>query len=216
MAMNTFSNSQRESGYSDIGTEGSQDIFSYSHAEKAQLLAIARESIKTGLVSGEPSEIDLTSLPRRLKEKRASFVTLNKQRQLRGCIGHIEPTLPLAVDVAQNAWSAATQDSRFQPLKLSELDDVSISISVLSLPQPLKFQSEQELLAMIQPGTDGLILEAGYRRGVFLPSVWESVQNRQEFLRQLKLKAGLPVDFWSDQVKVSVFHTLYFSEQDAN
>ncbi|MGV6818001.1 MAG: AmmeMemoRadiSam system protein A [Thiotrichales bacterium] len=188
--------------------------FNYTDAEKAELLSIARESIRTGLESGEPLEVDMTALPDRLQEKRASFVTLNKQGRLRGCIGHIEPYLPLAVDVAKNAWAAATEDTRFQPVRSSELSDISISISILSLPEPLQFRSEQELLSLIHPGEDGLTLEAGYLRGVFLPSVWESIQSREEFIRQLKRKAGLPADYWSEEIKIQVFHSLYFSEQD--
>lgn len=185
----------------------------YSTDEQKTLLGIARKSIQYGLETGKPHAVNLEAIPPKLRQQRATFVTLNKQDQLRGCIGVIEARQALALDTAQNAFSAAFNDPRFQPLQPDELSQLRISLSILSPPNPLQFESEQELLEKIQPGIDGLILEAGYYRGVFLPSVWESLPDPTQFLSQLKRKAGLPVDYWSEDVQVSYFRTAYFSEQ---
>jgi AmmeMemoRadiSam system protein A len=184
---------------------------SYTEAERQQLLQIARESIRCGLEKGKPCAVKLKDLPAALREKRASFVTLHKAGKLRGCIGTISAYQPLAEDVAQRAYAAAFGDSRFSPVRADELAHLDISISVLSPPEPLEFTSEADLLAKIQPQVDGLIIEEDSLHGVFLPSVWESLPNKREFLRQLKRKAGLPADYWSDAIKVSRFCTEYLS-----
>ncbi|SEB11939.1 uncharacterized protein, PH0010 family/AmmeMemoRadiSam system protein A [Thiothrix caldifontis] len=184
---------------------------SYTEAERQQLLQIARESIRCGLEKGKPCAVKLKDLPAALREKRASFVTLQKAGKLRGCIGTISAYQPLAEDVAQRAYAAAFGDSRFSPVRADELAHLDISISVLSPPEPLGFTSEADLLAKIQPQVDGLIIEEDGLHGVFLPSVWESLPNKREFLRQLKRKAGLPADYWSDAIKVSRFRTEYLS-----
>jgi uncharacterized protein, PH0010 family len=184
---------------------------SYTEAERQQLLQIARESIRCGLEKGKPCAVKLKDLPAALREKRASFVTLYKAGKLRGCIGTISAYQPLGEDVAQRAYAAAFGDSRFLPVRANELAYLDISISVLSSPEPLEFTSEADLLAQIQPQVDGLIIEEDGLQGVFLPSVWESLPNKREFLRQLKRKAGLPADYWSDTIKVSRFRTEYLS-----
>jgi len=118
------------------------------------------------------------------------------------------------LDVAENAFAAAFRDPRFPPLTEPELADLSIEISVLSPSEPLTFGSEEELLQMIEPGRDGLILEAGNARGTFLPTVWESLPQPRDFLRHLKQKAGLHPDHWSDGIRISRYRTESFSEQE--
>ena len=76
----------------------------------------------------------------------------------------------------------------------------------------MEFKDEADLLAQIEEGVDGLILEDGYNRGTFLPTVWESLPDKQDFWKHLKMKAGLPVSHWSDTLKVSRYHTISFSE----
>ena len=94
-----------------------------------------------------------------------------------------------------------------------DLEGLHIEISVLTPAPPLSFGSEQELAAMIEPGRDGLILEEGFARGTFLPSVWESLPKPVDFLRHLKRKAGLPEDYWSDRLRVSRYRTESFGEE---
>ena len=182
--------------------------------EKAILLRLARESIRYGLESGKPLMLDISSLPESLQQTRASFVTLHKHGQLRGCIGSIIPTRPLALDVSHNAFAAAFEDPRFPPVQASELNDLDIEISNLSMPEPIEFSSEEDLLEKIRPGIDGLILKEGPYSGTFLPSVWEQIPDKREFLRQLKRKAGLPADYWSPTIRVFRYTTDSFSEKD--
>ncbi len=187
---------------------------SYTDREKGLALEIARASIRNGLEKGRPLEPDEDGLPERLRQQRASFVTLHKQGRLRGCIGTIDACLPLARDVALRAWSAAFQASRFPPVEADEMDHLELSISVLTEPQPLAFKDYEDLLGQVVPGEDGLILEEGGNRGVFLPSVWESLPDKRDFLRHLEMKARLPVDAWHRPRRVYRFRTEYFSEKD--
>jgi len=183
-------------------------------AQRRILLALARESIENGLREGRPIPLDLSDYPPVLAERRAAFVTLHERGALRGCIGHLQAIQPLVLDVAENAFAAAFRDPRFPPLTEPELADLSIEISVLSPSEPLTFGSEEELLQMIEPGRDGLILEAGNARGTFLPTVWESLPQPRDFLRHLKQKAGLHPDHWSDGIRISRYRTESFSEQE--
>ncbi len=180
--------------------------------ERATLLRVARDSIARGLQAGEPLRVRVTDYPAALQALRASFVTLHTGQELRGCIGHLEAVQPLVEDVAENAFSAAFRDPRFPALGPAELGSLRIHISVLTEPEPLPCASEAELLTRLRPGRDGLILEAGARRGTFLPSVWESLPRPQEFLRHLKLKAGLPPDRWPAQMRVYRYETESFGE----
>ncbi len=174
----------------------------YSTAHKNLLLQIARDSIEHGLKKSEgwvraPSEI-----PSELQEERATFVTLTLGGELRGCIGMLEACRPLAEDVAENACSAAFRDPRFPPLSRAEFDDLHVSISVLSSPEEMGFSSEADLLGKIRPGIDGLILQEGFQKGTFLPSVWEELPETELFFKHLKMKAGLPADYWSDTLRI--------------
>jgi AmmeMemoRadiSam system protein A len=166
------------------------------------LTELASSSIRHGLQTGKPLIIDLAECPAELAEQRATFVTLQKQHQLRGCIGTLDAVRPLAVDIAENAFSAAFRDPRFPPLAAHELSDLDIHLSILTPAEPIAFTSEQDLLKQLQAGIDGLILMEGGRRGTFLPSVWESLPEPEQFLRYLKQKAGLAPDYWSDTLKV--------------
>jgi hypothetical protein len=181
----------------------------YTGNERRQLLQIAQESIRHGLETGKPLKVKAADFPANLQAERASFVTLHKGGELRGCIGTITACLPLAEDVAQRAYAAAFDDQRFPPVRADELERLGISISVLTPPEEMVFASEEDLLAKIQPQVDGLILQAGHHKGVFLPSVWESLPDKRKFLRELKRKAGLPGDYWSDAVRVFRFYTEY-------
>jgi AmmeMemoRadiSam system protein A len=183
----------------------------YPRIEQDTLLDIACTSIIHGLEHGRPFRVSLDALPPSLAAERASFVTLNTTGgQLRGCIGSLEAYRPLAEDVSQNAWAAAFRDPRFPPLHKDELAGLDIHVSVLGESEPLKFDSEQELLGQIRPGIDGLILQDDAARGTFLPSVWESLPDPAQFLAHLKMKAGLPADYWSDSLRVWRYTTQSF------
>ncbi len=181
-------------------------------ADRSTLLALARASIAHGLEHASPLQVRPGDYGPALREERAVFVTLTQGGSLRGCIGHLEAVQPLVQDVAENAFQAAFRDPRFPPVQEDDLPTLKIQISVLSPPEPLPFDSEEDLLSRIEPGRDGLILRAGKARGTFLPSVWESLPEPREFLRHLKMKAGLGPDFWSEDVEIWHYHTESFSE----
>jgi len=177
------------------------------------MLGIARDVIVAGTGQRQAC-VDRDNLAGPINEQGACFVTLRKHRQLRGCIGSLEARRPLIDDLVENAYAAAFRDPRFPPVDDDEIAYVHIHISVLSPAVPMQFESEPELLSLIRPGIDGLILEAGHHRGTFLPSVWEQVADAREFLAHLKLKAGLPAQYWSDAVRVSRYTTESFGEHD--
>jgi len=183
---------------------------SLNNEQRDVLLDIARKSIVHGLDYGRPLAARAKDYPPELGLERASFVTLHRLGHLRGCIGHLEAIQPLVEDVAENAYSAAFRDPRFAPLRSEELSDLTIHISVLSVPVPMSFTSEQDLLRQLRPGRDGLILKDGHHRGTFLPSVWESLPDPKDFLRQLKRKAGLPEHHWRSSVEIYRYETESF------
>jgi uncharacterized protein len=180
-------------------------------ADRRTLLDVARASIAGGLEGQRAKVKDLEAQPLALRRHAATFVTLEIGGELRGCIGSLEAFQPLIVDTAENAYSAAFRDPRFSPLAAGELDLLDIHISILGTPEPMTFTSEEDLLAQLRPGIDGLILSEHGRRGTFLPAVWESVGDPREFLGYLKVKAGLPRDYWSSTVQVQRYVTASIS-----
>jgi len=169
--------------------------------EQRALLEIARGSLESGVDRGRPLHPDLSRLPGPLRAPGAAFVTLEKKGALRGCIGSLEARRALALDVAENAFNAGFRDPRFPPLTAVELPDLELEISVLGPAEPLRFETEEDLVRLLEPGKDGVILECGYHRGTFLPSVWESLPDPDRFVRHLKVKAGLAPDYWSDRMR---------------
>ena len=160
-----------------------------SDGEKRTLLDIARYAIRAEL-DGNPSP-PLDSLSDALSRRAGVFVTLRTGNNLRGCIGYIEPLFPLAGAVQKVAVKAATEDPRFMPLSVMELDAITIEISVLT---PLEKITN---IDSIEIGKHGLVIDAGYRRGLLLPQVaveygWDRIQ----FLNHTAVKAGLPPEAW--------------------
>ncbi|MBK7422548.1 MAG: AmmeMemoRadiSam system protein A [Propionivibrio sp.] len=163
------------------------------------LLTIARNAI--GKRFGEEARA-LEPHPE-LAKPGATFVTLTQNGQLRGCIGSLEAYRPLAADVAENAVAAAFRDPRFPPLASEDLARTRVEVSLLEASQPMDFIDEADVIARLRPGIDGLILTHGHRRATFLPQVWESLPDPRRFMAQLKLKAGLPADFWDEQITLA-------------
>jgi AmmeMemoRadiSam system protein A len=178
-----------------------------SPAQRRFLLTLARRSIEHGLIHGRAISVEQETLEPELAAKRATFVTLEMLGKLRGCIGTLECVRSLTEDVAHNAYAAAFRDPRFPPVSHSDIERLAISLSLLTPAEPLSFTSEDDLLGQLMPDEDGLILEEGFRRGTFLPTVWESLPHPRAFLQHLKLKAGLSRDYWSDSIKVYRYRT---------
>ena len=171
------------------------------------LLKIAEQSLRAA-VNGERYDVSRKDYPDILFDKGASFVTLTKNNQLRGCIGSLMPRNAIADDVAKNAKKAALEDNRFAPVAGNELNDLAIAISFLTNYEKIEFSTEEDLLRQIVQGTDGIVLRDGNRQGVFLPSVWSEFKDKKEFWENLKLKAGLSPKYWSDKIKVYRFRTV--------
>lgn len=172
------------------------------------LLALARKSIADALgvaAAGAPPHPALAA-------PGATFVTLRKGRELRGCIGSVAAYRALGPDVQANALAAAFRDPRFAPLALREYGSVAIEVSLLGASEPLRVANEREALAALRPGLDGVALECGYHRSTFLPQVWEQLPDPAEFMEALKRKAGLPARFWSPQVELSRYTVDKFAE----
>ncbi len=178
--------------------------------QQQTLLALAETAIRHAMEHGTLLQINPEDFDEALLQPAASFVTLKKRGQLRGCIGSLEAHRSMVEDVVHNADAAAFSDPRFPPLLQDELPGLELDISLLTPAQEMQFSSEKDLIAQLQPGIDGLILEEGYRRGTFLPSVWEQLPNPEQFLQHLKLKAGLPPNHWSANIRISRYTTQIF------
>lgn len=163
------------------------------------LVAIARESIAERLGLGSARARDEEWLARQA----ATFVTLRLEGELRGCIGSIDARRPLGEDVAANARAAAFSDPRFEPLGVDEYAILAVEVSVLSPRAPLVAASESEALRAMRPGVDGICLECGDCRATFLPQVWESLPDPEQFLVALRRKAGLPAGFWDPAIRLT-------------
>ncbi|MDP7310600.1 MAG: AmmeMemoRadiSam system protein A [Alphaproteobacteria bacterium] len=162
------------------------------------LLRLAADSIDHGLRENRALAVAVADYATDLGAPGASFVTLKNGDSLRGCIGSALAHQALVLDVAANAFAAAFHDSRFPALETHERGDLSISVSVLSAPENMNFASEAELLSLLRPGIDGLIINDGVHSALFLPAVWDSLSDPRIFLEHLKHKAGLSADHWSD------------------
>ena len=177
------------------------------------LLELARQSIEHGLNTGNALPIIAREYPNRLQQTCAAFVSLHRQGDLRGCIGNLDAHQPLVTEVAENAFNAAFRDPRFPPVERAELTSLEVEIAVLTPREPINLTTEAELIEKLQPHRDGLVLEEGHHRSTFLPVVWAQLSDPEQFLRQLKLKAGLPADYWSPTLRVYRYETISLKGQ---
>jgi uncharacterized protein len=178
----------------------------YSAAERELLLKLAHDSIELAL-AGRDRDLDLSPPSPHLAEPRGAFTTLHLQGKLRGCIGYILPVESLYKTIAATARAAAFEDPRFEPVTLAEAPGLKVEISVLSVPQPIR---PDEVVV----GRHGLIVSGGGRRGLLLPQVpteWE--WDRETFLAQTCLKAGLPPDAWQHGAQLQGFTAEVFGEE---
>ncbi|QJR14529.1 AmmeMemoRadiSam system protein A [Usitatibacter palustris] len=163
------------------------------------LVDIARAAIGEALgLSAPPGHEDPWLL-----EKAATFVTLHKLGDLRGCIGSIDARRPLGADVAHNARRAAFNDPRFPPVTSDEFDALEVEVSVLSPRSPVRAVSESEAIANLRPGIDGIYLEYAGSSATFLPQVWQSIPDPTQFLSELRRKAALPPRFWHPDLRIT-------------
>lgn len=179
--------------------------FSLTADEKQELLHLARTAVVAAVERRAPTGD--RSGNAKFEAPRGVFVTLRKHGELRGCIGFIEPIVPLGQAVVQTAIYAATEDPRFPPVKAAELKDIQIEVSVLT---PLREIADAR---KVEVGRHGLVVSRGENRGLLLPQVpLENGWDRETFLEQASLKAGLPPDAWRRGAKLFVFEAIVFHE----
>lgn len=182
-----------------------------SEADRSNLIELAEDTIAYGLEAGRYRPVRADDFAPHLCRRAASFVSLYLHGQVRGCIGNLRASRPLVEDVAHNAYAAAFIDPRFEPVSWKEFLELHVEISLLSPLQSLQFENEAGLLDQLRPGVDGLVLEAGGYRATFLPKVWEHFPGPRAFVDQLKCKAGLAADYWSEAVNVQRYTAHTFS-----
>jgi len=190
----------------------STDATANAEERGKSLLPIARAAISVAL--GRTLEVAEDAVW--LQELGACFVTLTQGGQLRGCIGTLEARRTLLADVKSNAVAAALQDTRFSALTVTELDQTDIEVSLLSAMQPIRFDTEAQALAQLQPGIDGVLLEFGRYRSTFLPQVWAQLPSATEFIAHLKYKAGLPPDFWAEGMRLQRYTVRKWKETEGS
>jgi AmmeMemoRadiSam system protein A len=175
----------------------------------AILVAIARASISSAFGLDAAADESASWL----RQPGACFVTLMQHRRLRGCIGSLQAHRSLLADLKSNALAAAFHDPRFAPLRQADLASTEIEVSLLSAMQSMSFDSEAGALAQLRPGIDGVVFEYRHQRSTFLPQVWEQLPGATQFMAQLKLKAGLPADFWNPEVRLQRYSVSKWSER---
>ncbi len=181
------------------GTAGRRRIL--TSEDRDTLRGVALDSIRHGLKAEGPLPVEVSRFATGLREPAATFVTLDIRGRLRGCVGSLFVNAPLVEDVSRNAYAAAFRDYRFPPVSDGELPKLGVHISLLTPPVPFEVTTREELIRTLRPGEDGLLLEDPPFRSTFLPQVWESLPDPDDFLSELFLKAGLPPDHWSPSLQ---------------
>lgn len=182
-----------------------------SRSAQERLIEVADAAIGHGLAGGcAVPTVDLDREPEELRSHSASFVTLHKDGQLRGCIGSLVARQPLLLDVAANAFAAAFRDPRFPALAITERPAIDISISVLSPLTAITFSTDDELYATLRVGIDGIVLTHRNAHATFLPAVWESLPEPRRFINELRRKAGIPEQVPLTSIAVSRYATHSF------
>jgi len=177
------------------------------------LLKIARKSIES--VFDKNIIIDKTKLTKEypfLNEEKATFVTLTKHGQLRGCIGSLTAHRSLIEDLIYNSKAAAFNDPRFTPLSKDEFDEIKIEISILTQPKKLEYKDFEDLEKKLVPKKDGVILELENKRATFLPQVWQQLPTFNEFMVHLCKKAGLNPASLSALPKIYTYEVVKIKE----
>ena len=195
--------------YDQVSARETQDD-EHERADGRVLVSIARSAIAGNFGIRTSVQQDAPFLHR----PGASFVTLTSANRLRGCIGSLQAHRTLVEDVKANARAAAFHDPRFEPLSFDELSATKIEVSLLSALLPLAFRNQVHALEQLRPGEDGVVLEFKRHRGTFLPQVWENLPSPAAFLGELKRKAGLPLDFWDDGIRLFRYSVSKWAESE--
>jgi AmmeMemoRadiSam system protein A len=202
----TAGGKDRVVGYSSFGLYEGGEVSLDSAG--TTLLTIARGAIEQQLLGKEIAPHGSAWL----RQAGATFVTLTKGGELRGCIGSLQAARPLAEDVAANALNAALRDPRFPAMTPAEWPQCRVEVSLLSAAKPLRFADQADLFGQIEAGADGLIIECDGKRATFLPQVWEDLPDKRQFVDHLLRKAGLAPDTRLTRCKVSRYRVAKWME----
>ncbi len=180
------------------------------------VIALAKAAIAAALNQREDFDLEdaLKTYPA-LKEKGAAFVTINTRpnEQLRGCIGSLHAYRPLYEDIIHNAQAAALHDPRFFPLRIEELDQIKLEVSILSEPQILHYTDIEDLKSKIVPFQDGIVLKLDGRQATYLPQVWEQLPHFDDFFSSLCMKANLGNNCLSQHPEISTYRVKKYKEE---
>lgn len=180
-----------------------------SEEEKEILLGIARKGVRDAVSGVErPPEDKKIFLHEELMKRKGVFVTLERKGELQGCIGDIWPREPLWLGVYRRAIDAAIHDPRFAPVEEADLPYIDIEITILSVPEEMHHSDWREVLEKLVPHKHGVILKKEYNLATYLPQVWEHFSDKEEFLQNLAMKAGLLPEEWK---KCQIF--TYYAEE---
>lgn len=186
----------------------------FTSEEMKMLLAIARDCI-LGEFDKSKKRVSFDEIPAHLMLFGATFVTLTKHGQLRGCIGTLSAYQPLVQDVCEHAKAAAFHDYRFSPVRESEMTEIVVEVSYLTDPIPLTYSDAKDLTQKLRPGVDGVILSEGHHRATFLPQVWEQLPDVEDFLTHLCYKMNVDGNRWkAGTLTVETYQAVHFSERD--
>jgi AmmeMemoRadiSam system protein A len=175
----------------------------FSDSEKQTLLEHARKVLQTVVTTQEPAKEK--SPHTKYLEKFGVFISLHKKDKLRGCIGNIQPILTIWDAITENTSAAAQEDIRFAPVTEFEIPEITIEISILTKPEECTADD-------IQQG-DGVIIQQGEYKATYLPQVWETIPDKNDFLSSLCKKAGLEGDCYLDKItKIYKYHAIVFTE----
>ncbi len=206
----------------DVGADASRVVgygaFAFEYAASARLgepdrqrlLSACMSALSLAAQTGKAPALSLDGLSPALSAWRATFVTLTENGRLRGCIGSLSPRRLLIEDAVASTAQAGFADPRFPPLTESELTGLRLDVSILSYPRPIAARSEAELAGALEPDRDGLMLSAGGRRSLFLPSVWRHVPDARAFVRHLMAKAGFEPNHWPEKLQARRFRVETF------
>lgn len=193
-----------------------KNIRNFTDEDGKELVKIARKAVTEYLKNN--SKISDSEFNSKFNFESGVFVTINKKDSLRGCIGYSTPIKKLSDGLIDAAVSAATQDPRFTPVSIDELDKIVFEVTVLTPPVVIKVDDPLEYLSIIKVGRDGLIVENSYSSGLLLPQVpAECGWNVEEFLQHTCEKAGINKDSWKESsTKISRFEGVIFKEESPN
>jgi hypothetical protein len=206
---------QNSVSYLSIGFFKDDSVRFVSSEDEKLLLVLARQTVENYVRYGKYPALDESQLSEELSSQQGCFVTLTKKQQLRGCIGHIIPQEKLYECVIDNAINAAVNDYRFSNVEESELEEIEVEVSVLTVPKKIEFSDLEELKSRLRPEVDGVIVSSGMRSATYLPQVWEQLPKHEEFLEKLCRKAGLSSEcYLDDDIVVKTYQAQVFSEHE--